>query len=218
MRIYLAGITALLTGLCWIVPVQSAAPDPNAQRDARRDAWQRPAEVFDALAVKTGDRVADIGAGSGYFTVKLAERVGSQGIVYANEIDAKDLEIIGDKKKALQLSQVVLLQGESGNPKLPRGELDVVLIVDAYHEFRQPNTMIKHIRAALRTGGRLGIIDGTANPDQARENSTTKHTIGLQQVREEVVAGGFAFQGEESGFHDPDYDKPMFFLIFEKTN
>ncbi len=66
--------------------------------------------------------------------------------------------------------------------------------------------------------GRLAIIDGRAGPDQFRENSTRKHTIGPAQVREEVSASGFVFRGEEPGFWDPDYDKPMFFLIFRKQD
>src|SRR5215475_3718772 len=108
----------------------------ESDRSRKRDEWQRPGEVMDALGVQSGHRVADIGCGYGYFTFRLAARVGAEGKVYAEDIDSEAIDKVRQRKQREKLDQVEPIQGESADPRLPDG-LDVVLIVDTYHEFRE---------------------------------------------------------------------------------
>ncbi|MFY9554351.1 MAG: methyltransferase domain-containing protein, partial [Blastocatellia bacterium] len=117
--------------------------------------------MFDALAVKPGHRVADIGSGSGYFTFRLAARVGAEGKVYAEDIDQKAIDKVRQRKDREKLGQVEAILGESADPHFPN-DLDSVLIVDSYHEFRDYDRMMQSVFHTLKSGGRLVIIDGEA--------------------------------------------------------
>lgn len=128
-----------------------------------RDAWQKPDLVMDALGVADGGHVADLGAGGGWFTVRLARRVGPNGIVYAEDIQPEMIEAITRRVVREALSNVRVIHGEADNPRLPRGELDAVLIVDAYHEMEEPVKLLRHVVAALKPRGRLGVIDFRPN-------------------------------------------------------
>ena len=195
--------------------LQSAVALQESDRDRNRDAWQRPAEVFDALAVKTGHRVADIGCGFGYFTFRLAARVGNEGKVYAVDIDPKAIEKVRQRKEREKLEQVEPVLGEGNDPHLPAG-LDSVLIVDTYHEFRGWNLMMQAVFRALKPGGRLVIIDGEGPAGRPRTEYHRLHTIPAELVREEVISNGFVFKDARPGFYDAEYGKQMYFLVFEK--
>src|SRR6185295_2433295 len=99
------------------------ASSQQSDRERTRDAWQRPAEVFDAMSIKPGHRVADIGCGFGYFTFRLAAQVGTQGKVYAVDIDPKAIEKVRQRKERENLEQVEPILGEDNDPRLP-GDLD----------------------------------------------------------------------------------------------
>lgn len=187
----------------------------ESERDRNRDEWQRPAEVFDALGVKTGQRVADIGCGSGYFTFRLAARVGANGKVYAVDIDQKAIDKVRQRKEREKLEQVEPILGESADPHLPN-ELDAVLIVDSYHEFREYDQTLQAIFRALKPGGRLVIIDGEAPADRPRTEYHRLHTIPAELVRAETARWGFVFKESRPGFYDAEYGKKMYFLSFEK--
>ena len=186
-----------------------------SERSRTRDAWQRPADVLDALGVAPGKRVADIGSGSGYFTVRLAEGVGATGRVYAVDIDRGALDRLRERTQRDGLVQVELVLGESADPHLPP-QLDAALIVDAYHEFRQYDEMLQAVYRALVPGGRLVIIDGEAPPDRPRTEYHRLHRIPVDIVRQEVVRNGFVFKERRPGFHDAEYSKEMYFLVFER--
>ena len=187
----------------------------ESDRDRARDAWQRPTEVFDAMAVKPGHRVADIGCGSGYFTFRLATRVGAEGKVYAVDIEQKAIDKVRQRKERERLEQVEPILGESADPRLP-GDLDSVLIVDSYHEFRDYNGMMRAVFRAMKSGGRLVIIDGESPSGRPRAEYHRLHTIPADLVREEVTSNGFVFKGNRPGFYDAEYGKKMYFLIFER--
>ena len=195
--------------------LQNAVALQESERDRSRDAWQRPAEVFDALAVKTGHRVADIGCGFGYFTFRLAARVGIEGRVYGVDIDPKAIEKVRQRKEREKLEQVEPVLGESNDPHLPAG-LDSVLIVDTYHEFRGWDLMMQAVFRALKPGGRLVIIDGEGPAGRPRTEYHRLHTIPADLVREEVIRNGFVFKDSRPGFYDAEYGKRMYFLVFEK--
>lgn len=126
-----------------------------------RDAWQMPDAVMDALGIADGAAVADIGAGGGWFTVRLARRVGPNGIVYAQDLQVPMLEAIRRRVDREGFRNVRTIKGETGDPRLPPNSVDVVLIVDAYHEFTNPVELLRHLAAALKPGGRIGVVNFT---------------------------------------------------------
>jgi SAM-dependent methyltransferase len=126
-----------------------------------RDLWQHPDRVMDALALAEGDVVADIGAGSGWFTIRLARRVGPNGAVYAQDLQQEMLAAITRRVQREGLLNVRTVKGEETNPALPRSTFDAILLVDAFHEFKQPDRVpfLKELARSLKPDGRLGIID-----------------------------------------------------------
>jgi predicted methyltransferase len=187
----------------------------ESERSRKRDEWQRPAEVFDALGVKPGHRVADIGCGFGYFTFRLAARVGAEGKVYAVDIDKEAIDKVRERKEREKLAQVQPILGQSNDPHLPN-DLDAVLIVDSYHEFRDYDRMMQASFRAMKPGGRLVIIDGEAPSGRPRTEYHRLHSIPAELVREEVARQGFVFKENRRGFYDAEYGKKMYFLVFEK--
>lgn len=181
-----------------------------------RDAWQRPAEVLDALGVGEGSVVADIGCGQGYFTAHLARRVGPTGLVYAVDIDEDALAAVERLAARNDLRQVRITHSEPDDPRLPDESLDVALIVDTYHEFHQPEAMLERIFGALKPGGRLGIIDRESEAGELRSYYLRRHRIPKQLVQEEVARHGFRFVHEADGFQRPRGSISLYFLIFEK--
>src|SRR5262249_36068005 len=135
-------------------------PSPQeSDRARKRDEWQRPGEVMDALGLKSGHRVADIGCGYGYLTFLVAARGGGAGKGYAEGSDSEAIDKVRRRKEVEKLGQVDPIQGESADPRLPN-DLDAVLIVDSYHEFRDYDRMMQAVFRALKPGGRLALIDG----------------------------------------------------------
>ena len=125
-----------------------------------RAAWQQPDLVMDALGIADGARVADLGAGGGWFTVRLARRVGPNGHVYAEDIQPQMIESIQRRVGREGLTNVTLVLGTPRDPKLPAA-LDAVLIVGTYPEMTDPVTLLAHVAESLRPNGRVGIVDFT---------------------------------------------------------
>jgi predicted methyltransferase len=126
-----------------------------------RDIWQRPDEIMDALAVADGSVVADIGAGAGWFTVRLARRVGPNGVVYAQDIQPQMLEAIERRVAREGLQNVETRLGEGSLPNLPEGAIEAILVVDVYPEVEDRVSLLRNLAAALVPGGRLGIVNYT---------------------------------------------------------
>jgi ubiquinone/menaquinone biosynthesis C-methylase UbiE len=125
-----------------------------------RDAYQRPDRIMDALQIGEGSVVADLGAGGGWFTVRLARRVGPNGRVYAEDIQKEMIGVIERRMAREGLdARVRTVLGTQVDPKLPAGALDAVLMVDAYHEFEQPVTLLRSIARALKPAGLIGIVN-----------------------------------------------------------
>ncbi len=182
---------------------------------ARRDSWQRPAEVMDKLGIQAGSVVADVGAGTGYFTFHLASRVGPRGKVYAEDIEDRDLKKIRDRAADRGVAHIETILGTTRDPRLPADSLDAVLVVNAYHEMRDYDPMLQAIFQSLKPGGRLAILDQRADPGEPREKSHSKHRISEDLVKEDALRNGFRFASREPGFKDADGDA-WFFLLFEK--
>lgn len=189
---------------------------PATTTEEGRDGWQRPAEVLDALGVEEESVVADIGCGRGYFTAHLARRVGPGGRVYAIDVDAEALAAVERLVERNRFQQVKIVRGQADDPQLPADVLDVALVVDTYHEFTEPEAMLAKIFAALKPGGRLGIIDRVTEPGQERAHYRRRHRIPPEVVEEETARHGFVFLREAPGFIRPRDSLAMYFLIFQK--
>jgi predicted methyltransferase len=126
-----------------------------------RDVWQRPDYIMDQLGIAENSYVADLGAGSGWFTIRLARRVLPKGRVYAEDIQPQMIEVIDRRLNRENLRNVITTLGTPEDPRLPAGQLDAVLIVDAYHEMEQPVALLRNALKALKPEGRIGIVDFT---------------------------------------------------------
>lgn len=210
LRIVLAGAIAVVA-LCAHAAVQQHVEVGN------RDDWQRPAAVMDALRIGPGSRVADIGAGTGYFTFHLAKRVGPTGRVYAVDVQPGALADLGRRASAEGLAQIVTLRGTEEDPRLPAGGADVVLVVNTYHELRAYDAMMEGFWRGLKPGGLLAIIDCDAQPGEAPESYVRHHRVPSAVVRNEATRNGFRFLRSELGFVDPSTPfSYWFFLVFER--
>jgi precorrin-6B methylase 2 len=124
-----------------------------------REKEEEPAKVMEALKLKPGDVVADVGAGSGYFTFRIAELVGDKGKVFAVDVQEEMLDIIRQRMKAKKVANVEPVLGTVTDPKLPEGGVDLILMVDVYHEFSHPYEMTAAMVKALKPGGRLVFVE-----------------------------------------------------------
>jgi predicted methyltransferase len=124
-----------------------------------RDAWQKPDEIMDALSIADGATVADIGAGAGWFTIRLARRVGPNGIVYAQDVQRQMLEAIRRRVSREGLLNVRPRLGTGAEPNLPTGTIDAILVVDVYPEVDDRVTFLRNLASALRPGGRIGVVN-----------------------------------------------------------
>jgi predicted methyltransferase len=160
-----------------------------------REAWQKPDQVMDALQVAEGSVVADLGAGGGWFTIRLARRVGPNGVVYAEDIQRLMIEAIERRVQREGLGNVRTVLGTKDDPQLPAGAVDAVLIVDAFHEMEAPVVLLRNVARTLKPQGLVGIIDyreGQGGPGPGPEERVAPSVIietakaaGLRLVSEE---------------------------------
>ena len=204
-------IAALLA--CLITP---AACSRAQNSGPERDRWQHPEQVLDALGVKAGSVAADVGCGKGYFTLKLAERVGPTGKVYAEDIRDDGLANVRSEADKGGFKQVQTVLGIESDPRLPVASLDVVLAMDTYHEWVQNDAMLDRVYAALKPGGLFGLIDGATEPGKSRDDYHSQHRMPESMEREDVLRHNFQFLREEPGFTRPSDGKTYYFLIFQK--
>jgi ubiquinone/menaquinone biosynthesis C-methylase UbiE len=156
---------------------------------AERDAEEDPDRAIDVLKIEKGSTVADIGAGSGYMTVKLAKKVGPQGRVYANDIQPAMLDLINKRLAKGRIANVTVVLGTQDDPRLPLETLDLVLMVDVYHELSQPQVMLRHIRASLKAGGRLVLVE--YRKEDPNVPIKPEHKMSVAEAKLEVEAEGF---------------------------
>ena len=173
-----------------------------------RDRWQRPDRIMDALGVADASRVADVGAGSGWFTIRLARRIGPQGIVYAVDVQQEMLNAISRRVRREGLSNVRPVLGRPADPRLPEGGLDVVLIVDAYHEIDDRVAMLANVARALKPQGRIGVVDFEVGGGGPGPNADER--IDPDQVIEDATRAGLKMVGNETCLPF------QYFLIFAK--
>jgi ubiquinone/menaquinone biosynthesis C-methylase UbiE len=165
--------------------VQGAAWLDRPERDREED----PDLAIRLLRIQRGSTVADIGAGSGNITVRLARAVGPMGKVYANDIQQGMLDILQKSVARARMMNVIPVLGAIDDPKLPAESLDLAIMVDVYHEFSEPQKMLQRLREAIKPGGRLVLLEYRAeNPDIP---ILREHKMSKAQVKLEVENEGF---------------------------
>lgn len=145
---------------------------------------ETPSKMIEALQVKAGQTVADVGAGSGYHTLRLSPKVGAKGKVYAVDVQPEMLAAIRRKIRAKKIANVEVLQGTQKDPKLPKNALDLILLVDVYHEFEYPHEMTTALVEALKPGGRLVFVE--FRMEDMRVPIKLVHKMSEKQVRKEM--------------------------------
>jgi ubiquinone/menaquinone biosynthesis C-methylase UbiE len=181
------------------------APPPTAAQvtTTQRDSWQKVEEIFAALQVDEGDWIADVGAGAGFFSFRLSERVGPTGKVIAQDIDADVLAELREAARREGFSNIETIVGSTDDPRLPEAALDGVLIVNAYHEMREYEAMLAGIKRALRPGGRLVVVDmPPADESMSRRGQMQQHDIAIGLVVDDLGAAGFEVIQQVADFVD----------------
>ena len=157
-----------------------------------REAEEAPDAALEAIGIARGATVADVGAGAGYFTWRLAERVGPSGKVYANDIQRAMLELLRKNIEARHLANVETVLGVEDDPRLPAARIDLVLLVDVYHEFSEPEKMLRKIRESLKPDGRLVLLE--YRKEDPNIPIRPEHKMSVAEVRAEVEPEGFRFE------------------------
>ena len=177
-----------------VVQPRTGAPNTSpADHDANRESWQRVPEIFAAMGIAPGARVADVGAGAGFFTTRLAGAVGAAGRVYAVDISQNALARLTTRVQEQGLTNVDTILGAPDDPKLPEDALDAVLIVNAYHEMQAHQAMLAAIRRALKPGGRLVILESVMADQrgQPRETQESRHQLAPHFLQRDLLDAGF---------------------------
>ena len=182
----------------------------------QRDSWQRPNEVMERLGVRPGSVVADVGAGGGYFTFRMAARVGPTGKVFAEDLEKSTLDKIADRAQKENLPQIKTIQGTQDDPKLLESSLDAILVVDAFHEFTNAAAMTTAFYRALKPGGRFGVLDRTAPLGLKTTDHNEQHHMAQENVISIAAAVGLRLISFETNFSGPPDGDLSYYVIFEK--
>ena len=174
-----------------------------------REAEEQPDRVVETLGIPNGGKVVDLGAGTGYFTWRLAQRVGPTGRVIAVDIQQGMLDRLEQiiRDRGVQNVQIVL--GEPDDPRIPPGYADLVLLVDVYHELAQPETIMEHVRRGLKPGGRVVVIEYRKEDPSIPLPPVRKMTVA--EVRSELEPLGFRF------IESMDFVPTQHIIVFEAT-
>jgi len=159
--------------------------------------------VMDILGIAPGKGIADIGAGSGWFTVRAARRVGAGGTVYAVDINPEAVRYVSDRARKEKLRNVKTILGKADDPVLPANSVDAVLLLKTYHEVAQPVALLRNLRGALRPRAKVGIIDRNGNGED--------HGVGREIVISEAQEAGYALLDQ---YDFVKGDKMDYFLVF----
>jgi predicted methyltransferase len=179
-----------------------------------REQWEKPELIMDAIGVAEGSKVAELGAAGGWFTLQLAERVGPNGRVYAEDIQRAMLDGISRRMQSENITYVTTVLGTPSDPHLPPG-LDAALISDAFHEMDDPEdptlvvTLLRNVGLSLKPQGRLGILDWT--PGDGGPGPEAKHRIDPQRIIKAATAAGLQLIKRE------DFPPFVYLLVFGRA-
>jgi ubiquinone/menaquinone biosynthesis C-methylase UbiE len=157
-----------------------------------RVAEEHPDQALTALDLKPGMAVGDVGAGSGYYSIRIAKRILPGGVVYAEDIQVGMLQRLHEHAAAEHVSNIQTILGSEADPSLPADKLDLVVLIDVYHEFSRPQRMLQGIRAGLKPGGRLVLFE--YRKEDPAIPIRPEHKMSLAEVKAEVMPEGFRFE------------------------
>jgi predicted methyltransferase len=218
---WLGPISVLLAGLWVLVPVraQSGSAAPPTQRKTStpytgdlsifdapgRDERLQISRVMDMLGIEPGKNVADIGAGSGWFTVRAARRVTGSGTVYAVDINPQAIQYIDQRGKKEQLPNIKTILSKPDDPQLPADGIDAVLLLKTYHEVAHPVVLLRNLHPSLKPGAKIGIID--------RNGNGADHGVSKDVVVREAAQAGYELRESQDFVKADGMD---YFLIFTR--
>lgn len=153
---------------------------------------EQPEAMLNALKIPRGATVADVGAGAGYHSIRLARRVGPRGVVYAADVQPEMLRMLRDNARAARVTNIKPIRCTQLDTGLPEGVIDLVLMVDVYHECTDPEAVLQDLRSALKPGGRLVLVEFRG--EDLEVPIKPEHKMTLDQVRREVEPQGFTFK------------------------
>jgi cyclopropane fatty-acyl-phospholipid synthase-like methyltransferase len=212
------GAMAMLSAALWLpslVTAQSTAPAPERKTSTPytgdlsifdvpgRDERLQINRVMDMLAIKAGTSVADIGAGSGWFTVRAARRLSGSGTVYAVDINPEAIQYIERRAKKEQLHNIKTILSKPDDPQLPADSVDAVLLLKTYHEIAHPIAVLRNLRSSLKPGAKIGIVDRNGNGEN--------HGVSKDVVIREAIRAGYELQDFQDFVKGDGMD---YFLIF----
>lgn len=188
-------------------------PERWAKRFERigREVFDQREQIVAALGLRKGQRIADVGAGTGLLTVELARAVGEQGTVYAVDVQPNFLDHIAQRARKEGLSNVQLVRAQQDSAQLPEGSVQLVLMCDTYHHVEQPAAYLESLRKAIEPGGRLVVVDYRAVEGQSRAWIVDHVRATPEQFRAEIEGAGFRFVREHEGLLEEN-----FFYEFER--
>jgi ubiquinone/menaquinone biosynthesis C-methylase UbiE len=181
--------------------------------EAERDQWQHPAEVVQALGIRPGDIVAEIGCGSGYFALKLSLPVGKNGRVLAQDIRSLPLAFLWFRTILKNERNITVVHGDATDPHLPVQQVNEVLIANTYHELTDSQAILARVRQSLISGGRLVVVDRAPNPADIGASRLAEHEISAGQVESELRRAQFEIVTRRNDFIEEDPEKESWWLI-----
>ncbi|PYR89131.1 MAG: hypothetical protein DMF84_25875 [Acidobacteria bacterium] len=207
MRKWHRGAVGLLLALV-AFPSQAQVPAKVRQEETAREAYQRVADIFHAMGVQAGAVVADVGAGGGFLTVRLARAVAPGGRVIAVDTDTRVVERLRTRVQQEGLTNVEVVQGAEDDPHLTPDSLDAAVIVNAYHEMRAHEAMLRRLRRALKPKGRLVIVEPLTEKrrHESRDVLFRMHEITLPFVEQDARDAGFRIARAEDPFTERGSD------------
>ena len=196
----LGGIGSFLIGARFVVTrpahpltgriIPGIATDASWLDRREREAEEDPDRALDLVGIAPGMAVADVGAGTGYMTIRIARLVGPTGKVFANDVQPMMLRLIQEKARQQRLGNIEIVQGLEEDARLPANAVDLALLVDVYHELHHPQMMLQSIRRSLTPNGRLVLIEYRKEDPQIPIAIT--HRLSVLEARAEIEAEGFA--------------------------
>lgn len=220
---------ALVVALLAVAPVRSQAPAGAPPFGTRAPAGilpadragillmetraelERPEEILDRMGLEDGDLVADLGCGNGYYSLRLARRVGPRGVVFAVDIQEGMLAQLRTRAAEAGITNIHPVLGTATDPMLPDHAMDWILMVDVYHELSDPAPMLERIRTALATGGRVALLEYRAEQDPGTMPAfiPRSHKMTVHEVVREWIPAGFRLVG----FHE--FLPAQHYFVFE---
>jgi ubiquinone/menaquinone biosynthesis C-methylase UbiE len=183
--------------------------------ESERDQWQRPAEIAEALNLKQGSVVVDLGSGAGYFALKLSRAVGRTGKVMAVDVRRLPLIFLWIRTVLRNQHNIEVIHGDTDDPHLPTARLDAALIANTYHEFTNPELMLHHMFRSLRPGGRLVVVDRSRAAIE-REEGDHHHELAPALAEQQLRQKGFEIISRQDQFIDRPSGDLWWMIIVQK--